>query len=265
MTFQTRADWKAFSVPKLGNAVSENEDAFHQAPPTALAPGVWALSDGATTTSFARLWAQTLVQLAVRTQPAAAGLADLLLQAQAAWRQDVNGRPLPWHAAEKVQQGAFATLLWFSFSRPSPFRHGEWRVLSVGDSCLFHVRRHQLQTAVPLSSAAAFDNHPELLSSTPARNAFLWPRLEQHFTPGTWQAGDEFYLMTDALSAWCLAAHEKGADPFRIIHEEVLRRPQAEAAFQEWVAGLRRLKALKNDDTTLIWIRPSVIHVGGSR
>lgn len=265
MSFQTRADWKAFSVPKLGNTVSENEDAFHQAPPSAFAPGVWALSDGATSTSFSRLWAQTLVQLAARSQPAPADLAGLLHQAQAAWRQEVNSRPLPWHAAEKVQQGAFATLLWFSFSRLSPFRYGEWRVVAIGDSCLFHIRRGQLETALPLASAASFDHNPELLASNAARNGFLWPRIDQHFFSGRWQAGDEFFLVTDALAAWCLAAHEKGSNPFQTITEEVLRRPQAEVVFQEWVAGLRRQKALKNDDTTLIWIRPSVIHVGGTR
>jgi hypothetical protein len=67
---------------------------------------------------------------------------------------------------------------------------------------------------------------------------------------GEWLAGDDFWLMTDALAEWFLRRHELQADPAAAIRG-FLERPNA-AAFTHWVNLLRDTEQLRNDDVTLL-------------
>ena len=74
-------------------------------------------------------------------------------------------------------------------------------------------------------------------------------RLREKVTSaaGSWQGGDHFYLMTDALAAWFLREHEAGGRPWRRLEEL-----DHGLAFARWVDELRRSHALRNDDVTLL-------------
>ena len=159
-----RIGFSAFWLQKAGNAAEEYEDAFA---PAALpddggscAEFRCAVADGATETSFSGLWAQILVDAFVDRAACRTSRRDRLSGALASdWRQAIDARtahkPLPWYALEKLERGAFSSLMGLSIRAD-----GSWRALCVGDSCLFHVRPRQAIRAFPYHHARQFNNHP---------------------------------------------------------------------------------------------------------
>lgn len=259
-----RIHWRAFSVPKFGNRPEENEDACLPEPGlrTRIGEGEFAcaLSDGATSTSFSGLWARLLVSEAL-AHPVPAGhtsvdLAGLVASAQTRWRSELAGLNLPWHAEEKVRQGAFATLAWFRLrcAGRTARAGGDWQALTVGDSCIFQIRAGAVVTMAPVYSASDFAKAPLLLSSVPARNAPVFSRPAAFTSAGIWVAGDEFLLMTDALAAWFVRETEKGACPLDHLRDGPGAPLGPQPAYARWVQSLRENGKIKNDDTTLAWI-----------
>ena len=205
---------EAFWLPKAGNTPEEYEDAFWPKKsidrPTPLFR--CAVADGATTTSFSRLWARTLVRAYCRGQ-LGRGKAFLkhLAPLQQKWKMAVSQKPLPWYAEEKLRQGAFSSLLGLTIRGDQGTEQLQWNALAVGDSCLFQTREDKVITQFPLTCSDQFTNRPALLSSNPSSNN----RLADHIYPasGQWQDGDAFYLMTDAIACWFLRAVEGGEAP----------------------------------------------------
>jgi len=253
-----KIQWKACSLPKLGNSPAENEDAFspeiEQQSFTAQTPFACAVADGATQTSFSRLWARLLVAEAARNfQPER--LPELIAAAQAKWLGYTASVELPWHAEEKVRQGAFATLLWMNIQPPSARstkNTGAWHALAIGDTCLFQIRKKTLRAQFPTLSTADFNNHPWLLSTNPGRNTGFWNSLDDLRTSGDWAAGDDFLLMTDALAAWFV--HEQAKTPLSRLLPRLLSVLTSTAEFSFWLKRLREDADIKNDDTTIVWI-----------
>jgi hypothetical protein len=247
--------WKAFSVSKQGNRAEENEDQYSPHEPrgtfSLMARFDCALADGATSASFSRLWARLLVDCAIGDD-LAAGIAP----AQTQWHQSINQLSLPWHAQEKAKQGAFATLLRLTL-QPMPVGRskGTWRAVAVGDSCLFLIRAGSLVMMAPELALSDFKKAPLLLSSLPARNAAVWQRSQEWVYSGSWNSSDQFFLMSDALSAWFLAESQMGRAPWRTMGERFLSKRKEQEAFSTWIDDLREARAIKNDDTTLLWIR----------
>src|SRR5881275_2390313 len=104
-------DIKVFSCPKLGNSLEEYEDAWayrHTRTPLGIRVAV---ADGATESSFAKLWAVLLAESYVRSEVTGAEFFAQLKPARRLWRRRLAGRPLPWFASEKAEQGAFAAFL----------------------------------------------------------------------------------------------------------------------------------------------------------
>jgi hypothetical protein len=268
-----KIQWKAYSVAKLGNSPGENEDAFfpeiEQQSIPAQAAFACAVADGATQTSFSRIWAQLLVAAAVKNFLAEKasvlaekasvlpeGLAKLTASAQTQWRAHISTLSLPWYAEEKVRQGAFATLLWLNL-QPAPSARqtkisGLWQALAIGDSCLFQIRKKMLRAYFPPLAAADFKNNPLLLSSNPARNQGFWNNTRDLCSAGDWAVGDDFLLMTDALAAWFVRGQEK--DGLTSPLAQLLAGLSTADRFTHWLQDLRASALIKNDDTTVIWI-----------
>jgi hypothetical protein len=262
-----RVHSSAFSEPKHGNSAAEYEDAYwlpiegerrrsrHR----------YAVADGATESSLAREWARLLVQTygarSYRT------LSSTILRARAQWQhvlndyladREVRCRPLQWYEREKLQQGAFATLLGLELFDDlsaieqrvpggAPGIEGGWRAAAVGDSCLFQVRDDRLIVAFPMSAAECFDCSPILVSTRRTSPAIL--RQQVRTIDGTWRLYDSFYLATDALASWFLRAWQGGDMPWAQLRHVGIRDASDYAAF---VAALRSCSALKNDDVTLL-------------
>ena len=222
----------AFWLPKQGHRTAEYEDAFSLQDDAAL-PFCAAVADGATETAFAKAWAERLTSGFVADRPEGAdALAALLPQWQAAWRADVGEQTsdLPWYAAAKAEEGAFAALLGLTL-RPD----ASWHALAVGDACLFHLRGGRLVGRPwPVETAGAFGHHPTLVPSLPG------PHPPAETRRGTWRPGDTFLLATDALAAWLMQTGPAAALRFT---------PQT---FRPTLQKARAAHELRNDDATLI-------------
>ena len=223
---------RSFVVPKDGHAADECEDALACNNPA----GRFAVADGASESIYAGEWARLLCEAFVADASAGDGIGPWLGAAQKRWRDHVHGRPAPWHVAEKLEDGAFATFLGLTVGPD------QWQAVATGDTCLFVVRDDGLRAAFPVPAAAAFGTRPDLLGSRQTG------RVRAAAVQGTLAAGDRLLLMTDALAEWFLAAHEAGTRPW---HELAALTA---ADFPAWVAGRRAAGKLKNDDVTLVAI-----------
>ncbi|MBV9324919.1 MAG: protein phosphatase 2C domain-containing protein [Chloroflexi bacterium] len=233
-----------FRLPKDGSTRAEYEDAIawsrrHQR---------FAVADGASASAFARLWARLLVRAYVSGTLSAETLESDLGAAQHRWSADVERRDLPWYAAEQVRRGAFAALVGLTLDDS-----GTWSALAVGDACLFLVRDGRILTAVPLSDAQAFDNRPLLIGSRAEANTRLRDEGAIIAVAGTWQPGDTFLLMSDALAASFL---ELQLQPARSTCSAltVLEFQPTARGFRRWVRAMRSRRLLRNDDVSLVWL-----------
>lgn len=246
-------------MPKRGNSVDENEDAF--APRWKNRPFVrrdkslcCAISDGATQAAFSGLWARLLVNHVYhsRFHPSIGRLAGITDLASQEWLNNMAGRDLPWFAEEKVRNGAFATLLWLRVTVNGNEPGGNWKALVIGDSNLFQVRKETLVGAFPIQESTGFHNNPILLSSKRIKNHQVWEQVR--IKVSTWMPGDDFFLTTDALAAWCMKSWEKGEKPNIQIQQWFTNGIKEDGGVIENIRLLRDRGELKNDDTTLIWI-----------
>jgi hypothetical protein len=227
----------AWWAPKAGNAAQEYEDAYA----VEAAALRFAVADGASETSFAKQWAEMLVDRFVHEPPAPAGLREWVAPMQAAWAGANQGKATAWYAEEKARDGAFSSLLGLALD------HGRWRAMAIGDSCLFLVRSGKVVRAFPLDKAEQFSNRPVLLSSVARANQRVWD--EVRLDEGELQGRDQLLLMTDALAQWFLVEAEMGRRPWA-----ALARATTQEAFSALVDLLRSGGALRNDDTTLVRI-----------
>jgi hypothetical protein len=234
----TKLDWTAYRLPRRGNSEAECEDAYA----ADAEAGQFAVADGASESAFALPWAEALAAGYVAHR---GPWSRWLPAARATWESARESDAMPWYVETKFMDGAFATLLGLALRRAGADGRRRWRALAVGDSCLFQIRRDRLHRAFPIKRAAEFGNRPALLGSRPQT-----ARCKRCRVTGTWRLGDTFLLMTDALAQWFLEEAAGGRQPW-----DQLRWAQSAAAFAEFVNERREVGRLRNDDTTLLWIR----------
>lgn len=243
---------QTFWLPKMGNSPDDYEDAF-----ATNERGLrFALSDGATESSFSASWAQDLVAQFVK-EATVIPVQELDWQAwlepiQAKWRARIKWHELPWFATDKAREGAFSTLLGLEFQQ-SPEEAADagslhWRAVAAGDSCLFQLRAGKLLTAFPLSNSQQFNNRPVLLASNPESNRKFAETIRST-PPSRACTGDQFFLATDALADWFLRQHEAGKQP-----AVELARLTSQEHFAEWTVRQRKDGQMRNDDVTLVTV-----------
>lgn len=234
MRLRTRVFW----VPKSGSSEEEYEDAYW--PPRNLDVRVngfrCALGDGATESSFSGLWARMVVRAYCRRGLDGRRRERSLRELGRIWRSEAAAGPLPWYAEQKLEQGAFSTLLGLHL-----LADGHWRSTAVGDTCLFQLRGRELCRVFPLERSDQFTNAPPLISSAPQHNRSLCCHAREMC--GEWERGDVFLLMTDAIACWYLRCVEDGSRP---------SIPGRRPSFRPWLERLRVGGAVRNDDTTVM-------------
>jgi hypothetical protein len=242
-------------VPRAGSDAAQYEDACA---PRVTGPRHarrlrFALADGASESMLSGLWADLLVRTWCKARRRS--LPQILDVASAAWEVELaayledrerSERPVQWFEEPGLDRGAFATLLGLAFATTGTGQsHGEWRAVSLGDTCLFQVRDDELLSAFPIKSSTEFDSAPKLVPSRPEDvDRVLAAVDEEH---GDWRTGDTFFLTTDAIGAWFLRSHEQGTPPWR-----VLDRFATPDTFAVWVDARRKEQSLRNDDATVM-------------
>jgi serine/threonine protein phosphatase PrpC len=233
---QTVPAWVAVTLPKAGNSPSENEDA-HATDGTSR----FAVADGASEGWASGSWAARLVSRFVAAPPAPSAFDEWLRSARAGYAAPAPTGPLAWYAEEKQRDGAFATLLGLEL-RPTASGWA-WKVIAVGDSCLFHLRGGTLVTAVPLERTEQFGTRPALVPSAPDARC-----PEPEWFAGRAEPGDLFLLATDAASARVLAPDGVAAADRAARAALAARAPDP---LRDWCAQAR---AAINDDVTVLAI-----------
>jgi serine/threonine protein phosphatase PrpC len=247
----------SFTTQKFGNEPAENEDEFRINKSPKRGPDFQelrcAVADGATQASFSSLWAKLLVCRAAEYVPSKKRLRDILKDSEASWNVELLKKKLPWHAEEKAKLGAFSTLLWVSIRKntdPS-IPGGAWKAIAVGDSNLMVVRGQELLKVYPVERSQDFGNSPILLSTDPKKNQ----NVEYHLPLGEWLPGDQFLLCTDAVAHYLLKRFEENQNPLEEIDKKISTQENFQEFMEGWIQNLRNERAIRNDDSTLIWIK----------
>ena len=261
----------SFSVPKAGNAPSENDDACHQGyggtrrisrqhQPLQRRHGRhlrFAVADGASEGILTGMWARVLVDSFCHHGVPCLRAEDHL---ELAWREwgtqrkaylearEKNGQPIRWYEEPGLAAGASAAFLGLTVAESRDVLHGSWQAIAAGDCCLFQVRGDQLVACFPVEQSVRFDNYPSLASSNPERRDVSLRAYSGR--RGYWRAHDRFYLTTDALAAWFLGQHEHGLRPWLRLQD--LHGPQSDQRFEWLVSELRASRQIRNDDVTLV-------------
>jgi len=246
---------EGFWLPKDDNTPEEYEDAFSpvEKADSETTEFRCAVADGAAQTIFSGKWARLLVSDFCSCSSFPEALSERLQPLKAEWLQHVaSKRPLPWFAEEKVEKGAYASLLGLTISsvQSNGKVEGIWQSLAVGDSCLFQIRKDTLITRFPLVTSSEFNSSPSLISTSGEANANL-----ADFAAGVcgkWEIDDWFLLMTDAIACWFLTAYENGEKPWNVIGDLGTGNMPP---FAEWIADLRNTYRMKDDDVTILSVR----------
>ena len=244
MTCTARTFWLA----RKGHTPAEYEDAF-AADEMA---GRYAVTDGATESCFAALWARLLVEDFVHgADPKADRWSESLSPLQKRWNAFIGERKLAWYDEPGVKLGAFATFLGLVLTASSDSAC-RWEAVAVGDTCLLHTRSSTLLRAFPLEHSRQFGDTPKLVGSRMSSEDIR--HKQAMWSDGCGQAGDRLWIMTDALAQWCLAAHEVNENPWGKL-ESLLEMPDDGKGFALWIEEGRDAGRLRNDDVTLLAIR----------
>ena len=226
------SDVRTHWLPKKGHSADEYEDATAQ--PVEAPDGTIraALADGATESAFAGAWARTLVEEFVGanvTVPET--FSEAIHRTRRVFGQRIaeHATDLPWYAAAKAEEGAYAAFVGLVL-----YPSGAWRAVAVGDCCLFHIRDGEIMQAWPIDDPDDFGNRPDLLGSRLDMN-----QPEAQMTSAQWGPGDRFLLTSDALAEYLLANDPAAAAG--------LNDPD----FKAFIESARE-NGLRNDDVTLV-------------
>lgn len=233
-------------VPKPGSNEDQCEDAFAFTPRTL----TFAVCDGAGTAFESRRWARLLADRFAASPPPKWNRDQILgwtSQASAEWDKSIPWDELTFFEEQKAHEGSAATLVGLELV---PYLNSTdtrmWQCLAIGDSCLFQVRNGQLISKLPVEHSADFGLNPPLLSTDGNANAAKLGRLA--VKRGTWQEGDIFFLLTDAIAHWFLSEHEAGRAPWQFLVSS------APGEFQKFVRDAQARGQMRKDDVTVFMI-----------
>ena len=185
-----------------------------------------------------------LAERYVRSKVTGAEFFDRLKPARRLWRRKLAGRPLPWFASEKAEQGAFAAFLGVQIDA----HKNRWTALAVGDCCLMQVdnvgKRMRVVEMFPLQKSSHFTMSPYLIGSK-SNDESLNERIQ--ISKGSLRDGDMLLLATDGVAAWLLKQHEEGRPLWKWLYRK-LSTPESFAA----MVAYGRKNGLRNDDLTLV-------------
>jgi hypothetical protein len=254
--------------------VEEYEDAYAFLPPASTGEEIdvaslkVAVSDGASESVLAGLWARSLVDHFVNAPLKALVAPDdfglYAVTATSSWeatlgdyiaRREADGRPIQWYEQPKIDRGAYATLLTVGFHPPmdgnlaDPRDDGRWSAAAIGDCCLFQVREGSLITTFPLTLSEEFGTSPHLLNSRNQDSPLISKRVVM--STGSLRQQDDFYLCTDAVAAWFLREAAEGRHPWETLRD---LGTSDGLEFADFVVEERASGRMRNDDATLIHV-----------
>ena len=236
-----------FSLPKMGEAVSTNQDRLGHSVDGRMV----AISDGAGSSLYPGEWAKILVDSFCEGDPSLTFSHSQISKQwlpplQQEWRKfylDKLRSPSKkwWQGGSNTKSHGAATFLGLALRD-----HNCWSAIAVGDSCLFkYSPLDQRLLSFPLQMSSEFKSTTSCFSSLPE-----YPSAIPVSKQGSYAIGDYFLLATDALSQCILAGYENKSIDWSQFFEVGCHQD-----FRDLIVGLRRQKKIKNDDTSLIRVQ----------
>lgn len=244
-----KCTYNSISLPKQGNLVSENEDNILKPSKSDLEIDnlvYFAISDGATESSFSREWSDILVCSYTDKSYNKGNLSETIRLASETWKARTLSRDLPWYAEQKAEIGAFATFLGVTINR----EERSFESIAIGDCTLFHVRNDEMIFSFPITSGDDFDNTPNLIAS----NEKYQTEFEKTVTYSNRSVlpNDCIILATDAIALWIFKQQGSGIRPWRRLSNLL---DNYKSDFENWLNNERKANKIKNDDVSLIIIK----------
>lgn len=228
----------SFTIPKVKD--QQNEDCYQTSP----RKGVYAISDGASISFDSASWARILARNFAK-QPSLS--LDWVATAIAEFAKKYDREKLPWMQQAAFDKGSFASLLGIKVNEDMQ----SVDVVAIGDSLAVLCEGQTIRETFPYSTAAQFDQSPQLLSTNPAENSFLNHPDRFSALTTTWNIKGLYepslLCMTDALGQWLLNSREKTPAPVTVLRS--LRDPKA---FSRFVVEERESGRIRRDDTTFL-------------
>ena len=244
-----KCNFKSISLSKFGNSIEENEDNL-------LAPCKseietensvrFAISDGATESSFSKEWSDLLVSSYKDKSFDKIHFPETIKAISETWHSMATAIELPWYAEQKAETGAFATFLGLTING----EENTYEAVAIGDCTLFHIRNNELLHTFPVSSLEDFGNTPNLIATNEKYQTEFEKTLFYH--SDTIAINDVIILATDALAAWFFKQKDIGEKPWNHL-ASILENHYAD--FENWLNNQRRDNEIKNDDVTLLIIK----------
>ena len=244
-----KCNFKSITTQKFGNSINENEDNILEPSELEINSDTlvkFAVSDGATESSFSKEWSDLLVS-AYKDKPfEISRLADTLNAISFSWQSMATAIELPWYAEQKAETGAFATFLGLTINREENI----YTAVAIGDCTLFQIRNDETIFTFPVTTIEEFGNTPNLFAS----NQQYQTEIEKTVTyyNGSIQTNDLIVIATDALAAWIFKEKDASEKPWNHL-SNILN--QGVEDFEIWLNNQRKAGEIKNDDVTLIIIK----------
>lgn len=245
-----KCSYKYISIPKVGNSANENEDNILVPTLSELetSPVIkFAISDGATESSFSKEWSYLLVSC-YKDKPF--DIANLPLTINAiseTWQSIASAIELPWYAQQKLENGAFATFLGITLN----LEEQTFESVSIGDCTLFQVRNNQLIYSFPITSYEDFGNTPSLFA-TNFKFQTQYEKSVKYLKRQT-ISGDLLILASDALAMWIFKRLNEGERPWLSLLI-TLNYEDYQTDFLNWSLNKIKENEMKNDDISVVLI-----------
>ena len=238
---------KSFITGKRGEGRNSIEDSIA----VDMSSGRFAVSDGVSQSFLPQVWSSFLTQAWI-TVDEVNNFPQVNLYEQ--FRQERNrimglldeDTRMDYEDLEKKYKTASATFCGIELYK------GVLKWVAIGDSCLFilpdgeHpqcISSHPMPTDDEGHIVPYFDNTPfQVLANGKVYGE--WIRGEREFRKGT------LLLMSDAMSAWFINAHNDGHNPL-----EQLMALTDDESFENWVDAQYRLGLLNSDDESVVIVQ----------
>ena len=234
-----RADF-AGSCPKDLAEPESNEDKFVLSEDGSRL----ALCDGASESYDSRMWATQLASQFVEDPKFDV---EWMHRAVVAFNTAHDFEAMSWSKQSAFERGSFSTLLGVEHDASN----GVLDVLAIGDCIALLLDGDGLVEAWPFGDPERFKEHPTLLATLPAHNAFISELGFWTASHTTWRLdrckSPRVLCLSDALAEWALRGADRGT-----ARLSQLAAMKSEQQLCDLVVAERSAKELRVDDSTLL-------------
>lgn len=131
----------------------------------------------------------------------------------------------------------------------------KWKAFGIGDSCLILFRNNQLKISFPIAKSEDFGNTPILITNKQEinDNIGIWAKAKKII--GDVKKGDIFVLTTDGFAKWILKSVDKYNSFILNQIPGFIEKKFNHSTILKWVRKMQNKGIMEDDDITFIIIQ----------